>query len=336
MAYYNNNNRNNNGNNYNKNRNRNNRNRNRRNQPALIKQEREEVMLFNEVTDKLTGRESAEDIMMYLKFNNQDFTSLYELPAVQSSREQKEKLYRIMDSKEFAKALKVCAKEEYLDDGWVSLANDYIIHFAAKQSWFDKEDPESDKRVKHYIYVVERLGGKLANAIADVTNAPYDLAMQLLTIVPKVPNEDEIKFKVYPIINTIDTFVANQTEEEFSESEYTRKQFRKLFKTLFDADDQVEVAMRILLQKKSMSRANLNKHNVYDLVTATALDMLERGSVNDIKEALYTYVNTRRNEEQQNVAPRRVNFHELLDYPNIQEAVGRVIQQRRDGERYLA
>lgn len=337
MAYNNRNNNNYRGNNnggggYNRNRN----NRNRRRQPALIKREREEVMLFNEINDKLEGRETVDDIAMYLKFNNIDFTSLYELSAVQSSREQKERIYQIMDSKEFAKALKTCAKEDYLDDGWVALAHDYIVHFASKQDWFNAEDPEEDKRVKHYIYVVERMGGKLAAAISETTGIPYDLAMEVLPIVPKVPMPEEIRFKVYPILNAIDLFIKNQDSEEYLQAAYTPKMFRKLFKTLFDPEDQVEVALRILLQKQSMSRADFKGQNVYELITATALDMLDRGSVDEIKEALYTYIDSRKNEEQQNVAKRRVNFLELADYPTLQEAIGRVSQQRRDADRYLA
>jgi hypothetical protein len=206
-----------------------------------------------------------------------------------------------------------------IDPAFAIVINDFI---QAKNNELTEEIGST------YITFAQKIIKKKLKEIAKKTDLNPTVLTELLVVVPGAEyidkNVGRYTFKLLSKLYTLAT-TKNEKGESLEIFEDT-KQIKKLFKALFGEENLVEVASKIILEKKSVSN-NFNdaQMKVWNALTIFALAVLNKVEDKDeLKKSLAKYCLRREKDaEKGRDEARRVNFKELQkeEYKNLVKAV---------------
>lgn len=237
------------------------------------------------------------------------------------------KLYTIMASEKFPKALKLIIKKAkkndkiHLDAGFAVIINGFLEENARTKLTEDSEVLDM------YYEVIDSLLLKKSTKIAKKCDMDPKVVEELLLIAPSKDYISDDKFVgIYSQKMLRKLYILAQNSDENVLSDV--KQIKKLFKAIFGENLLDLIAINILLEKKEFLK-NYNEKQVYvwNRMTDFALETIEKQSKDDIKGAIKYYVDRRiSDEKKQRDSARRINLQSIASdtYPKIAKVVSKL------------
>lgn len=231
--------------------------------------------------------------------------------------DQYNELLDVMAQPKFIKAIKGILKGDYETN--VSLAPILAALYERRHKSIDEESAQIIQDC------ISKILKKRIKEVTDATGINKDLATDLLIAIP----EPEYVHKVEMIgiyVRAVTKRIYINCAEEVVDVIKETKSAKKLFNALFGKGTAVRIAMALLLERKdTIKNATNTQLEAWNLLTAYALDVIEKGSKKEIKAALKElYIEARKadHEKGRDVA-RRIVLTSVSDedYPNIAAAV---------------
>ena len=269
---------------------------------------------IRQFTDKKELKGASKQQLADSIFADQEEVVNFQLRKSFKDRETRDVLYEIMVSKPFIKGFKEFVKNKH-DEYDVSPVWSIII----SELLGNKFESLDEDVVATYDKIVAKLLKPQVKALASKAGISREVATELLVVAPckeisenhKVTNiyVTKVLRKLYMVANEVDL-------------KLTSTQLKDIFKFIFEKDVLGEVAITILLERKTtISGFSESQLRVWNLVTSYALDILTKRR-SDISELLGKYYAIK-NSSKGNDGARRINLEQLPqeDYPKLYKAM---------------
>lgn len=238
-------------------------------------------------------------------------------------------LFKRMTHKKVPAALKLILKrakkedEIYLDPGFAVIINGFL-------EWVHRTDEANDlsEIIDEYYEVVDAILKKRAKKLGDSLDIDPDVIKEVLVIAPSKDYISDDKFVGYYSQKMLRKLyiLASDTEKEVGIT--STKQVRKLFKKLFGENLIDVIAVHVLLEKKEfIKNYNDKQMALWNIMTAFALETIEKQEKKHIAELLRYYAQRRANDDRkQRDAARRVSLVGINaeEYPRIAKVVAKM------------
>lgn len=237
-------------------------------------------------------------------------------------------LYAKMGNAKFPEALKIILKkakkddEIYLDPGFAVIINGYLEYAHRAENANELTDIFDE-----YYDIIDRILKKRAKKLASDLDIDAEIIKELLVIAPSkeyISNDKYVGLYSQKMLRKL-YILAQDTNRELGIS--TTKQVRKLFKKIFGEKLIDLIAVHVLLEKKEFIKGyNEAQLAVWNLMTAFALETIEKQDKKHISELLKYYASRRMNDERkQRDAARRISIATVNaeEYPRIAKVVSK-------------
>jgi hypothetical protein len=265
------------------------------------------------------------DDRTYLLYENiPSIVEFYIKKGHKAQNEVKELFDRMVDIK-FAKTLIRILKTP--DSSPVDYGMATVIAQFLEQRRQELEDQE--ELVDIYKDAIDKILKKRVKKISKKVDIDKDLIKELLVVVPEPEAISDPRFVGIYVSRVLRKLYVIAKENETGLEDF--KTLKKLFKEIFGKDMLNQVAVSVLLERKStIQHFNEKQKAMWNLVTNFALAVLEKNEKKELKELIEYYVMRRaKDAEKQRDSARRIQFAQISeeDYPKLQKVAAKLSKE---------